>query len=151
MNNKYAGYAPQRGGDVYNNGGSFKGGYNGRESRVSGQDKPYVKRSGCSMRDSYTHKSGPNKGQDSGSPVIWGWKVAQGGGLIKFVAVMNKKPETKSSRWLKFVVTVTSPNAAKFLTTGFWDTQKHRLHLPDMDLIANPGKDYFGRNYTPKK
>lgn len=149
---KYSNYGPQKGGDVYKDGGSFRGGYNGREQRASGQDKPYVKRSGCSMKDSYIHKSGPNAGQSSGTPVIWGWKIAVGGaGLVKFVAVLNHKPETKNPRWLKMVVTVTSPNAAKFLTTGFWDTQKGRLHMPDMELIANPSKDYFGRNYTPKK
>jgi hypothetical protein len=112
----------------------------------------YVKRSGCDMKDDYIHKSGPNKGQSSGSPCIWGWKIATGGaGLLKFVAVLAKEPQTKQGRWLKMVVKISAPNAAKFLTTGFWDTEKHRLHMPDMDLIANPGKDYFGRNYKPSK
>lgn len=145
---QYNNYRPS--GDYNRNGGSFRGGYNGNSSRTQTQDKPYQKRSGCDMRDTYTHKSGPNKGQDSGTPVIWGWKRAQGGGIIKFVAVMNKDPKTKNPRWLKFCVTITPPNGAKFLTTGFWDIDKHRLHMPDMDLIANPGKSYFGRNYKPK-
>lgn len=111
----------------------------------------YVARSGCEIKDSYEHKSGPNKGKQSGTPCIWGWKVATGGvGRIKFVAVSAHKPETKLDRWKKFVVTITPPNGAKFLTTGFWDIDKQRLHMPDMELIANPAKDYFGRNYKPK-
>lgn len=137
-------------GDVYQNQGTFRGGFNGREQRVQNADQPYKKRSGCAMKDSYVHKQGENKGQSSGTPVIYGWKVAQGGGLIKFVAVMAKEPKTSKERWLKFVTTITPPNGAKFLTTGFWDIDKQRLHLPDMDLIANPAKNYFGRNYKPK-
>lgn len=147
--NNYGSFRPQ-GNDYKQNGGTFRGGFNGTQNRVANGDQPYKKRSGCSMKDSYVHKSGPNKGQESGVPVVYGWKIAQGGGLIKFVAVPNKETDTKNPRWKKFVVTVTPPNGVKFLTTGFWDVDKHRLHMPDMDLIANPNKDYFGRNYKPK-
>lgn len=144
----YNNYRPQNQSNGYSrSGGNFRNGYNNSQG---GSNGPAKKRSGCSMKDSYIHKSGPNKGRESGCPVIWGWKVAQGGGLIKFVAVPNKKTDTKNPRWKKFCVTVTPPNGANFLTTGFWDIDKMRLHIPDMSLIANPAKNYFGRNYKPK-
>lgn len=141
----------------YNNGNKSRSNGNSQNRNQSnnsqkGGNEPYVKRTGCDMVDTYTHKAGPNKGKDSGTPCIWGWRVVQGG-IQKFVAAMNHEPATKKERWLKMVVTVTPPNgtAPKFLTTGFWDVNKQRLHMPDLDLIANPAKNYWGRNYTPSK
>lgn len=127
---------------------------NNNNSSNSGE---YVKRTGCDMKDSYIHKSGEKAGQSSDSPVVYGWRVLKDG-IQKFVAVLHSDPECKSKktgkvldRWLKMVVTITPPNgtANKFLTTGFWDAQKQRLHMPDLNLIANPGKSYWGRNYKP--
>lgn len=128
---------------------------NNNNSNNSGD---YVKRTGCDMKDNYIHKSGEKAGQTSDSPVIYGWRVLKDG-IQKFVAVMHSSPECKSKktgrvleRWVKMVVTITPPNgtANKFLTTGFWDVQKQRLHMPDLNLIANPDKSYWGRNFKPK-
>jgi hypothetical protein len=136
---------------------SFKQEYSGGNNVGNNNNNggPQRKRSGASMKDSYVHRSGPNKGQDSGTPVIYGWKVAEPGrrGLLKFVAAMHHKPECKGAKganWLKFCVTITPPNGARFLTTGFWNIKTERLHMPDMGLIANPAKNYFGTMFKRK-
>jgi hypothetical protein len=122
-----------------------------RESHPRSSDKKeeYVKHSGCAMVESYTRKS-DNVFVDA--PCVWGWNYSKSRGKLKFVAVPCVKHKTKNPRWLRFLVTITpGDGTAKWTFTALWDVQKQRLHMKPLDMIANPKKDYWGRNYTPKK
>jgi hypothetical protein len=158
----YSNYRPQQGQSYGNGGGNgggnFANGYNsnrGASSRGNGGNARggnaggATKKSGCKFAPSYTRRS---TGEVVNAPVVTGWKKPAGQPFMKFVAVPHKDPTTKNPRWKKFVVTVQVEYQQEYLTTGFWDTDKKVLRMPDLNMVANPAGGpggYWGRSGPP--
>nr|WP_321356639.1 hypothetical protein [uncultured Draconibacterium sp.] len=95
-------------------------------------------------------KSGCRLGQDKkGRPCITFWNVSKTRGFISGVAVPCDKAKTKSPNSDKWVVSVRFPTK-KETFTGFYNVNSKKLTIPDLAMVANPSKDYFG-TYIKRK
>jgi hypothetical protein len=118
------------------------------QARRGESEKPdnYVKVSGCKMKASYTSFK---TREVVDSPCVTGWKKEPTGEFFTFIAVLNKDSATKSDTWEKMVVKFKRKGPyLPQLTTGFWDGK--RVHMPDLQMIANPSAPdggYWGQNH----
>lgn len=95
-------------------------------------------------------KSGCRLGNDKkGRPCITAWNKSKGRGFISMVAVPCDKSKTKSANSDKWVVSVMFPTGKKTFT-GFYNVVTKKLTIPDLAMVANPSKDYFG-TYIKRK
>jgi hypothetical protein len=132
-NNFERGYSRSYGN--YNNNGRANS-YN-NSNRYS--NRPQKKRSGC--------KSGNYcvNGSDVAIPYINGWNYSKSAGLVSFIAVPCKDFGTKSEHSQKWVLKMTYGDKRKpELFTAFYNTLTRKLTVPDLSMVANPAKDYFG-------
>jgi len=119
--------------NYYNGGGYYRGG--GSNGYQRQQPK---KRSGCRL------------GQDKKSrPCITAWNVSKTRGFMSMVAVPCDKSKTKSPNSDKWVVSVRFPDGVKTFT-GFYNVVSKKLTIPELAMVANPSKDYFG-TYIKRK
>lgn len=120
-------YGNYRGG--YHRSGYNRGGYN---NQYNGYRQPPKKKSGCKL------------GQDVKSrPVITAWNVSKTRGFITMVAVPCKDAKTKSKNSDKWVASVKFADGKKTFT-AFYNVVTKKLTIPDLDMVANPSKNYFG-------
>jgi len=110
--------------------GYNRGGYGSRN--YNNQNRQPRKRSGS--------KLGTDK---KGRPCVTGYNKSKSRGFITLVAIPCKKFETKSPNSDKWVATVQFPDGKKTFT-AFWNTQTKKLTIPDLQMVANPAKNYFG-------
>jgi len=89
-------------------------------------------------------KSGCKLGQDKKQrPCITGWNKSKQRGFISFVAVPCNNAKTKSANSDKWVATVQFPDGKKTFT-AFYNVNSKKLTIPDLQMVANPAKNYFG-------
>ncbi|TRX70526.1 hypothetical protein [Carboxylicivirga sp. M1479] len=89
-------------------------------------------------------RSGAKLGTDKKSrPVVTAWNKSKSRGFIKMVAIPCNKTKTKSPNSDKWVATVTFPDGKKTFT-AFWNVNTKKLTIPDLEMVANPSKNYFG-------
>lgn len=113
-----------------NNNGYNNNGYN--------NNRPAKKKSGCRI--------GTDKKQ---RPCITAWNVSKSRGFISMVAVPCKDAKTKSKNSDKWVASIKFPDGKKTFT-GFYNVVSKKLTIPDLDMVANPAKNYFG-TYVMRK
>lgn len=115
---------------------------------------PYARQGRYQANDSYPQrfnnaqpvrkKSGSKLGTDKkGRPCVTGWNKSQSRGFVSFVACPANSPKTKSPNSDKWVVSMSFADGKKTFT-GFWNVQTKKLTIPDLQMVANPSKDYFG-------
>lgn len=108
-----------------------RNGYNGYQGGYPQQQQPR-KKSGCKI------------GQDkTGRPCITGWNKSRSRGFLSFVAVPCKDAKTKSPNSDKWVASVQFPDGKKTFT-AFYNVNTKKLSIPDLQMVANPAKNYFG-------
>jgi len=115
---------------AYGNRGYSRGVYN-RNYNNNWQRQP-KKKSGCRI--------GTDK---KGRPCITGWNVSKNRGFVSFVAVPCKDFKTKSPNSDKWVVSAKFQDGVKTFT-GFYNANSKKLTIPDLNMVANPSKNYFG-------
>lgn len=111
--------------------GRYNRGYN-RGYSNNYNDRPRKKKSGCRI--------GTDK---KDRPVITAWNVSKTRGFISMVAVPCGKSKTKSPNSDKWVASVRFPDGKKTFT-AFYNVVTKKLTIPDLAMVANPSKDYFG-------
>jgi hypothetical protein len=96
-------------------------------------------------------KSGCRQSQKDDRIVISGW-LKRKEGLYSLVAIENKSSDTKSPRWYKMTAKITNKNTMVSQTyPALWDKQKNRMVIQSIGMVANPGKNYFGRGGVPMR
>ena len=89
-------------------------------------------------------KSGARMGTDKKNrPCITAWNVSKTRGFISMVSVPCEKFKTKSKNSDKWVASVKFPDGVKTFT-AFYNTVTKKLTIPDLNMVANPSKNYFG-------
>jgi hypothetical protein len=112
---------------------------NNYNSAYNGNNQPQKKKSGC------------RQSQKDDRIVISGWCLRQSG-LYSLVAIENKNSDTKSERWYKMTAKITNKNTMVSQTyPALWDKQKNRMVIQSIGMVANPGKNYFGRGGVPMR
>lgn len=115
----------------YNNNRNYNNnGYN--------NNQPKKKKTGCRI--------GTDK---KNRPCITAWNVSKGRGFISMVSVPCKVAKTKSKNSDKWVASVRFPDGVKTFT-AFYNVQTKKLTIPDLAMVANPAKNYFGTYVTRK-
>lgn len=127
---------------AYNNYNDFRynrGGNRNYNSRAPyNRNEPAKKRSGCRI--------GTDKKQ---RPCVTAWNVSKTRGFMSMVAVPCDKAKTKSPNSDKWVVSIKFPDGKKTFT-GFYNVVSKKLTIPDLNMVANPAKNYFGTFVTRK-
>ncbi len=112
--------------------------------RNYGNNRNYNRGYGNGYRNQPRKKSGCKLGQDKKQrPCITGWNKSKARGFMSFVAIPCNNFKTKSKNSDKWVVTAQFPDGKKTFT-GFYNTVTKKLTIPDLQMVANPAKDYFG-------
>jgi hypothetical protein len=113
-------------------------------------------RSGCYAVDKYKLAA---TGEEVQRPKISAWRIDRNLGFQSLVAFLGAndgmpKNEENGKRFRNMVVTLTS-GAGKNTVNGIWDDQYQYLKMPDIGLVAKPGKGkakgYFGPGGTRLK
>jgi hypothetical protein len=135
-------------GNNYNAGYSRNNGYKGNFQGP--MMAPQKKHSGCSFRNGWTNKQ---TGEVFEHRLMFGWNYSRTRGMIKFIATCKKgdKAKTSNSNFENWTVKVTYADGRKpefFL--GWYNLKTGRLHIQDLQMIANPNKNYFGKIFRSK-
>jgi len=119
---------------------NYRSGYGGGYNRGYQQQQPPRKHSGSKI----TRMRSDDKSRD-GLDCIVGWNKSKSRGFIKFVAVPCRDTKTKSQNpdTEKWVANVTFADGKKTFT-AFYNVATKKLVIPDLEMVANPAKDYFG-------
>lgn len=122
---------------MYNNYqiGSYKPRYKTNNTPSWGYQNsgPQKKRSGC------------RQSQKDNRIVITGWNKRRNG-FYSLVAIENKKSDTKSPRWFKMTCQITNKTTMESRTySALWDKERNRMVINQIGMVANPGKNYFGK------
>lgn len=101
--------------------------------------RPIKKRSGSKV-----------KTDKNGRPCIIGWNKSKSRGFISFIASPHKKKsKTKSKKSDLWMVKMQTNLGVKWFV-GFYCVDTKKLTIPDLQMVANPAKDYFG-TYIKRK
>lgn len=97
-----------------------------------------------SNNQSRKKKSGCRIGTDKKNrPCITAWNVSKSRGFMSMVSVPCKDAKTKSKNSDKWVASIKFPTGKKTFT-AFYNVVSKKLSIPDLDMVANPAKNYFG-------
>lgn len=104
-------------------------------------NQPQKKKSGCKFE---------SENRKTGRPLMFGWNASRTRGLISFVASPRiEKHKTSSPRWENWAVKMQFVDGVKWFN-GLYDLDKKRLIIKDLQMIANPSKNYFGKLFRSK-
>ncbi|MBO9731164.1 MAG: hypothetical protein J7623_21175 [Chitinophaga sp.] len=95
------------------------------------------------MRTGWTSRRTGERVDDN---LISGWNKSRTRGFISFVAIPRKERETANPVYEHWVVSVQFSTGKKTFT-GFYNTNRRLLTIPDLAMVANPGAPnggYFG-------
>lgn len=139
----------------------YKAGY--RKTGFSGTNRNYQgpnmygapmmqtkKHSGCTLKNGWTNRQ---TGQIFEHRLMTGWNYSKTRGMISFIASCKKgdKAKTKNKNFENWTVKVSYSDGRKpefFL--GWYNLATGRLHIQDLQMIANPQKNYFGKIFRSK-
>jgi len=118
------------------------GGYNPQ------YQKP-VKHSGCKKKKGWTSQK---TGEQVSDLLLFGWNYSRSRGFMKFVASPKKENKetgkgrkTKNPNWENWTAKVSFKDGRKpEFHNCFYDLENGRLFFPDLEMVANPSKDYWG-------
>lgn len=136
-------------------GKNYRSGYeshNNHLGRYEGpmQARPVVKHSGSQLKFGWVSKKTGEKIEEK---FITGWNYSKTRGMISIIGAPRKKgtaTRSKDSEMWTVKVRYADGRKPEYML-GFFHVPTNRLFVNDLQMVANPSKNYFGSYFKRKK